>query len=64
VIAAEFDRDLALAAAADAITAFDATGVRVLGAGHDLILEAGTEFVASYLHSWLEVECSGRIELF
>lgn len=64
VIAPEFDRDVSLALAADTLTAYDASGIRVLGAGHDMIVEAGTEFVASYLHCWLEQECSGRIEPF
>jgi pimeloyl-ACP methyl ester carboxylesterase len=64
VIAAEFDRDQSLAAAADAIAAYRATGIRVRGAGHDLLLEDGTEFVASYLHCWLEVHGSRRIDSF
>lgn len=64
VIAAEFDRDQSLIGAADAIAAYRATGIRVRGAGHDLILEDGTELVANYLHCWLEAHGSDRIEPF
>lgn len=64
VIAAEFDRDQSLAAAADAIAAYGATGIRVRGAGHDLLLEDGMEFVTNYLHCWLENLGLDRIEPF